>query len=88
MRRGSRADGTVANPVRSGRKQPQRFRPGSFRLPPLHRIDSRSARADIPRMTVIQLHLPDDLGASLEARARDADYADVADYMRDLIRAE
>jgi len=34
MRRGSRADGAVANPVRSGRKQPQRFRIGSFRLPP------------------------------------------------------
>ena len=30
MRRGSRADGAVANLVRSGRKQPQRFRPGSF----------------------------------------------------------
>src|SRR5258705_3998122 len=30
MRRGSRADGTVANLVRSGRKQPQRFRSGSF----------------------------------------------------------
>jgi len=34
MARGSRADGAVANPVRSGRKQPQRFRSGSFRLPP------------------------------------------------------
>src|SRR5687768_10129672 len=33
MRRGSRADGAVANLVRSGRKQPQRFRTGSFRLP-------------------------------------------------------
>src|SRR3954464_5864974 len=30
MRAGSRADGTVANLVRSGRKQPQRFRSGSF----------------------------------------------------------
>jgi len=34
MRRGSRADEAVANLVRSGRKQPQRFRLGSFRLPP------------------------------------------------------
>jgi hypothetical protein len=34
MRRGSRADVVVANLVRSGRKQPQRFRCGSFRLPP------------------------------------------------------
>jgi len=34
MRRGSRADGVVANLVRSGRKQPQRFFVGSFRLPP------------------------------------------------------
>ena len=31
---GSRADGVVANLVRSGRKQPQRFLVGSFRLPP------------------------------------------------------
>jgi hypothetical protein len=30
MRRGSRADEAVANLVRSGRKQPQRFRLGSF----------------------------------------------------------
>ena len=34
MRRGSRADEVVANLVRSGRKQPQRYRFGSFRLPP------------------------------------------------------
>jgi len=34
MRRGSRADVVFANPVRSGRKQPQRIRRGSFRLPP------------------------------------------------------
>ncbi len=33
MRRGSRADAVFANPVRSGRKQPQRIRGGSFRLP-------------------------------------------------------
>ena len=31
---GSRADGALANLVRSGRKQPQRIRTGSFRLPP------------------------------------------------------
>jgi len=34
MARGSRADVVVANLVRSWRKQPQRFRHGSFRLPP------------------------------------------------------
>src|SRR4051812_19425246 len=34
MARGSRADVVLATPVRSGRKQPQRFRRGSFRLPP------------------------------------------------------
>jgi len=39
MRRGSRADGAVANLVRSGRKQPQRFRPGSFRFPPLRHCE-------------------------------------------------
>src|SRR3569623_1736498 len=34
MRGGSRADVVVANLVRAGRQQPQRFRHGSFRLPP------------------------------------------------------
>jgi len=33
MRVGSRADEAVANLVRSGRKQPQRYCLGSFRLP-------------------------------------------------------
>ena len=39
MRRGSRADAVFANPVRSGRKQPQRIRCGSFRLPPSPQFD-------------------------------------------------
>jgi len=33
MRRGSRAGSAFANPVRSGRKQPQRTRTGSFPAP-------------------------------------------------------
>ncbi len=43
MRRGSRADEAVANLVRSGRKQPQRFRLGSFgsHLQPLALTHSR-----------------------------------------------
>ncbi|WP_171982385.1 type II toxin-antitoxin system ParD family antitoxin [Sphingomonas sp. LM7] len=37
---------------------------------------------------MIQLQLPDEMQARLEARARDSDYADVADYLRDLISAQ
>jgi Arc/MetJ-type ribon-helix-helix transcriptional regulator len=79
----------VANLVRSGRKQPQRFRRGSFRLPPyLARVDLKSANAGIPNMATIQLQLPDETQASLETRARECAFADVTDYVRNLIRSD
>jgi len=39
-------------------------------------------------MATIQLQLPDEMQASLEARAHDCAFADVADYLRDLIRSD
>src|SRR6185369_16902972 len=69
MRAGSRADETVANLVRSGRKQPQRFRFGSFgsHLRKMHCPRSQW-RARRPRSMVMEdaespglgLDLPDD----------------------------
>jgi Arc/MetJ-type ribon-helix-helix transcriptional regulator len=39
-------------------------------------------------MAMIQLHLSDQMKTDLEARARDCDFADVADYVRTLIQAD
>jgi Arc/MetJ-type ribon-helix-helix transcriptional regulator len=48
----------------------------------------RSAKADIPAMTVISFHISDELKHGVEARIREGAYPDIEAYLSDLIRAD
>ena len=52
------------------------------------RIDKLCHRPHPPRMATMNISLPDQMKAFVEAQTHDGRYSNVSDYMRDLIRRD